>query len=508
MIIVYHKKNQVDSVFDCNTQLAIENSNKGVVNELMHLATTYEEQIIVWCHSDQKQRLNKKAIERTMYLKNIIVSYNTINFLPPQIGYVEDSPFIKVNRKVTYPTWQMSGLAGAIYGFQLLKFKDLIRNNDIDYALNSIAKLGMQNGLFSYAVPDLLLESSTEIKKTNTETLFRFVKQHFKTRWVFLLALNYLWHEKKLVLWPLLSSLFYKKKKFSDSITLESINPKEDIPLPSIDVIIPTIGREKYVYDVLKDLAVQTHLPRQVIIVEQNPDKKSSTNLGFINNESWPFKIVHHFIHQIGACNSRNLGLKEVTSKYVFLADDDISFESNLLTQSLKKMHQNKLSVITLSCLQKNELEQKQQPLQWPTFGAGCSILKSSYLEMVSFNKALEFGYGEDVDFGMQLRNSGADIIYMPEFKILHLKAPVGGFRSNFKLAWINDKIQPKPSPTIMLNKMNNSTEHQLMGYKTLLVINYYFRQKIRNPFSYYKLFHKQWQRSVFWAKQINETHS
>lgn len=508
MIIIYHKNNQVDSVFDSETRSNLNCQELNLIRALMLLASSYKERILVWCRSDQKDYLNLEIVKQILYLKNAMVSFGPIAFLPPQIGYVEDSPFIRVNRKVTYPTWQMSGLAGAIYGFQLLKFKVVLHKDSLDYTLNSIAKLGMPNGLFCYSVPQLLSGSHPTVNQASTMILFKFVKQHYKTRWVFLLALNYLWHEKKMVLWPLLSSLFYKKKNFSNSITLESVNPKEDIPLPSIDVIIPTIGREKYVYDVLKDLAVQTHLPRQVIIVEQNPDKKSSTNLGFINNESWPFKIVHHFIHQIGACNARNLALKEVISDYVYLADDDNKFEKDLIENALEQMLYFNLEVISMSYLQQGEVERREQPIQWPTFGAGCSILKSSYLEMVSFNKALEFGYGEDVDFGMQLRNSGADIIYMPEFKILHLKAPVGGFRSNFKLAWINDKIQPKPSPTIMLNKMNNSTDHQLMGYKTLLVINYYFRQKIRNPFSYYKLFHKQWQRSVFWAKQINETHS
>jgi hypothetical protein len=56
-----------------------------------------------------------------------------------------------------------------------------------------------------------------------------------------------------------------------------------------------------------------------------------------------------------------------------------------------------------------------------------------------------------DNDFGMQLRNQGVDVLYLPEPKILHLKAPVGGFRTKPKLAWENDEIQPKPSPTVML---------------------------------------------------------
>jgi hypothetical protein len=57
----------------------------------------------------------------------------------------------------------------------------------------------------------------------------------------------------------------------------------------TIDVIIPTIGRKKFLYDVLKDLSVQTHLPKNAIIVEQNPTQGSQSELDFINNETWPF---------------------------------------------------------------------------------------------------------------------------------------------------------------------------------------------------------------------------
>jgi hypothetical protein len=34
----------------------------------------------------------------------------------------------------------------------------------------------------------------------------------------------------------------------------------------------------------------------------------------------------------------------------------------------------------------------------------------------------------------MQLRNQGVDVLYLPEPKILHLKAPGGDFRTNYGL--------------------------------------------------------------------------
>jgi glycosyltransferase involved in cell wall biosynthesis len=507
MIIVYHKNNQVNSVFDCEKQFTIEHQELNVVKALIQLASSYKDRILVWCQSDQKEFLNKETIKESLNLKNTMISFSPTLYLPTQIGYVEDSPWIKVNAKVTYPTWQMSSFVGAIYGFQLLKFKDEITTSSLDYTLNSIAKLGMPHGLFCYSEPSLLSKTLENVKQASTFTLFKFVKQHYRARWVVLLAINYMWHERRLILWPLLRSLFYKKKRFNTSIKIEPSKPKAHVALPSIDVIIPTIGRSAYVNDVFKDLALQTHLPKQVIVVEQNPDTNAKTNLDFIDNDSWPFKVVHHFIHQTGACNARNLALDDVLSDYVYLADDDNRFNNHLLESALTTMVAFKLDVISMSYLQQHEIEHKKQPIQWPTFGAGCSIMKSKYLEFVSFNKVLEFGYGEDVDYGMQLRNLGVDIIYIPEIKILHLKAPIGGFRSTFKQLWSNDEIQPKPAPTIMFYKLKNSTKHQLLGYKTVLCFNYYFVQKIKNPVRYYKLFKNQWNQSLYWAKKLNDSH-
>jgi GT2 family glycosyltransferase len=124
----------------------------------------------------------------------------------------------------------------------------------------------------------------------------------------------------------------------------------------------------------------------------------------------------------------------------------------------------------------------------------------------VTFNRAFEFGYGEDVDFGCQLRNRGADIIYLPDIKIRHLKVPIGGFRSTFKQPWSEDEILPKPSPTVMLNSLLNKTNAQLLGYKTQLCIKYYFVQKIKQPLRYYRTFLKQWERSKYWAEHLQSS--
>ncbi|TXE05850.1 glycosyltransferase family 2 protein [Gelidibacter salicanalis] len=506
MIIVYHDNKKVDSIFDHQRQENILVKENHILKTLMHLSSRHSDRILVWCRIECKALVNYEEISDSFKIKNTMISYGNGFYLPDAIGYVENSPFINVNTSVKYPSWLMHSAVGAIFGSTLLKFKNVNFTSDFNYDLNSIAKLGMANGLFCYSEPKLLWKpiAFTE-KPAGLFALFRFVKQHYRTRWVLLLSLNFLWHERTLTLLPLLYSLFCRNRKFGGSILLETLTTGAITRLPSIDVIIPTIGRANYVHDVLKDLAQQTHLPHQVIIVEQNLEEGSKTALDFIYSESWPFKIDHHFIHQTGACNARNLALKHVVSDYVYLADDDNKFGAHIIEQTLNQMLAFNLEVVSMSYLQKNEVEHLRQPMQWPTFGAGCSIMKSSYLESVSFNMALEFGYGEDVDFGMQLRNNGADIIYLPHIPILHLKAPIGGFRSTFKQPWIDDADRPKPAPTVMLNNIMNKTKWQILGYKTQLCINYYFVQEVKNPLLYFKKFNKQWDRSIYWANVLNK---
>jgi hypothetical protein len=79
----------------------------------------------------------------------------------------------------------------------------------------------------------------------------------------------------------------------------------------------------------------------------------------------------------------------------------------------------------------------------------------------------------------------------------------MGGFRTKLILAWENDEIQPKPSPTVMLFQLNHKTTQQNLGYKTILFFKYYNHQSIKNPLSYYKNFSKQWNKSVFWAERL-----
>ncbi len=103
----------------------------------------------------------------------------------------------------------------------------------------------------------------------------------------------------------------------------------------------------------------------------------------------------------------------------------------------------------------------------------------------------------------MQLRNIGVDVIYFPNLKIAHLKAPIGGFRTKFVHPWELEKIQPKPSPTVLFYRLKYYTKEQVKGYKTILFLKFYKSQEVKSPFSYFRMMQQKWITSVKWANKL-----
>ncbi|OOB81782.1 glycosyltransferase family 2 protein [Flavobacterium columnare] len=511
MIIICHKRNVIKKVFDFDNQKTIELEEVVVSKGILKLAERFSDRLLLWCHEDVIELLNVFEIKSLFHHNKMMMSYNPIfNYLSDAIGYVDESIFINVNKEVTYPTWQMSGLVGGINAEILLALKDdIMIYEDFEYFLNSLAKNSMPQGVICYSESKLLTNKNVKYtEKASSFVLFKFVKQHYKTRWIFLLLLNILIYERRFLLLPFLNSLFYNKIKFNGGAKLNEINIKSSkkvIKKRELDVIIPTIGRKSYLYDVLKDFSKQTILPRKIVIVEQNPELGSVSELDYITNEIWPFTIDHVFIHQIGVCNARNLALKRTESEWVFLADDDNRFDLDLIEKIFNKIELYGVEALITSYLQKGEIKLSQYPIQSSIFGAGNSFVKREFLETIEFNKGMEFGYGEDADFGMQIRNQGVDVVYFPEIEIEHLKAPIGGFRIKPVLGWNNDKIKPKPSPTVLLFRLLYHTREQILGYKTVLFLKFYKVQNIKNPLAYFLNFKKQWKISEKWAEKLKE---
>lgn len=508
MIVLAHNNQEVTAVFFKDTGLAITfNTNKNLSRILFDIAKSYPKELIIWVHQEYKEAINFEEIKTLFHHKLIMASYSVSGqyAIPSQIGYVEHKPFVNVPRKVRFATWLMSSDIGGIYSETLNKIKSSIKNEvDLDYSLCALAKQAMPKGLFCYSDPRLLKKGSvlTPIyKKQSIYQLFKFVKQQYKLVWSFNLLLCLAVFEKKYAVLSFFSVLF--KKQIRNKIDFSTININSSLKIienEDIDVIIPTIGRKPFLLDVLNDLAQQTLLPKRVIIIEQNPVLNAVSELDYLTEKDWPFQIKHQFIHQTGVCNARNLALSLVESEWVLLGDDDNRFDVDLIEKLFIGINRLGCTVATTMYIQPDETANYFHLNQTDIFGSGNSMFKSNLISQVKFDPAFEFGFGEDSDFGMQLRKKGHDVIFFPDIKITHLKAPIGGFRTKVKQLWDNDKIQPKPSPTIMLYAKKHYNRFQMDGYKYVLFLKFYKKQEIRNPFGYIRKMNLMWQQSVYWS--------
>lgn len=482
-----------------------------VARALVDAARKHPEELLVWCHRRLKDNLNVEVLQELMHHKRLLYSFNVSgrNHLDPIIGFVEEAtPFIAVKRQVKYPTWQMSGHVGIVHASVLLAFEPYLQVKDeFDYFLNSFAKRAMVAGLFCYSEPRLLKGGFPETgwKHAGIFETFRFVRQHYRMRWTSLMLLDMVLFRKKVAVLPYLFSIFHSNRKFNkkalSGIPLEST--RNIVARGDIDVMIPTIGRKEHLYNVLKDLAAQTYLPKKVVIVEQNPDTNSVSELDFLTGQTWPFSIEHVFTHRAGACNARNICLSKVQSEFVFMADDDIRFEPTLIENVISCFKKTGNEVIQVSSPQPNEKLEQGEVIQHAVFGSGSAFLKRTVFDGVWFNPGFEYGYGEDKDFGIQLRNKGHDILYAPSLKASHLKAPMGGFRFKPELRWGNEDPMPKPSPTVMLYMIRNMTAEQVKGYKVVHFFKNYGKRGKSNPFAVYRNFQKRWKKSVYWANEL-----
>ena len=507
ILIVHQKASQVLEVLKDGNPLDVKFNS--CVEAFWTLSEKFENEIIAWCDVALKNNLDLSTWNNVFHHDLIMASYgvNTM-YLPQSIGYVDQLPFANVLSELTYATWRMSSDVGGMKGEVILKFKELFDSiHNFEYLINSIAKLGQQNGLFCYSAPELIkLEKRSSLEYTATKNeIFSFVFQHYKSFRVVVLVWCIFKYEKGFPLFSFFAS-FFRSKFFKKKIDLSDIpiNSKRIFTNSnSIDVIIPTIGRTKHVLQVLDDLKNQTLLPEKVIIIEQNQDPNANSELTQYLDGGFPFEIIHKFIHQTGACNARNIALEEIKAQWVFFCDDDNRLDNDLLRGGLKEIRKYGVEVLNTAYIQKGESRIYEDVKQWGTFGAGNGIALTSAVKGIRFSMVFEHSYGEDVDFGMQLRKLGNEIMYHPNLEIIHLKAPMGGFRTKPKLPWFLEEYAPKPSPALMALALKYYSKQQLLGFKTVLFLKFYASQTIKNPFTYYHTMQKRWETSNKWAKYL-----
>ncbi len=99
--------------------------------------------------------------------------------------------------------------------------------------------------------------------------------------------------------------------------------------LPTVDLVVGTVGRAAALRELLDSLAAQTRPPARVIVVDQSAD---DTVEGVLEAHPGGLEIVH-LRSAPGLSRARNTGLAAATATLVGFPDDDCAYPPDLLAR-------------------------------------------------------------------------------------------------------------------------------------------------------------------------------
>lgn len=338
--------------------------------------------------------------------------------------------------------------------------------------------------------------------------------------------------------WKEWDAFFYAKSKFRKTRPKSIVKPKDLEPLktvPTVSYIIPTMFRQNFTLQLLNDLANQSYLVTQVVVVDATPVLDRDENL--YKQQEYPFELIVKWQESKGSCRARNEAIDLCIGDYIVFGDDDIRIPSDFIENHIRFLQTNNSGACNGLDIRANNQEQDLQDLEnklkqignerWI---AGCtqmfsnanSCVKREFVTQLMGNDVnFDGGYGEDSDFGISLSKIGVTVLHNPFSVNLHLKPSTGGYRFWGWQAKVTGKkrksqpwefdipvklVKPVPSPTIMYGILKHFTPQQVIEYKKKHFFLYLFKGEkksflyrlTRIPFK-----NIQFQKSLFYAKNL-----
>ncbi|MCV2886689.1 glycosyltransferase [Aestuariibacter sp. AA17] len=100
--------------------------------------------------------------------------------------------------------------------------------------------------------------------------------------------------------------------------------------LPSISVVIPTLNRDKYLIQSIRDMLQQQYDDFEIIVVDQSPAPTEDVQALIASN---PDKLRYFNVDFKGLPQARNYGWQASTKDVVLYIDDDIRANEHLVAQ-------------------------------------------------------------------------------------------------------------------------------------------------------------------------------
>ncbi len=190
---------------------------------------------------------------------------------------------------------------------------------------------------------------------------------------------------------------------------------------PSISIIMPVYNGEKLLTTSIESVLQQNHSSLELIIV----DDGSTDNSREIARSFGKF-IKYLYQENQGAAAARNHGLKYARGDIIGFLDADDLWPTDILSQQLQHLEDVQVELVMghTQCVREIEteggkigLEKITDPLLVPLMGS--YILRKSVFQKVGFFNP-DLRMSEDVDWFLQVRENGVNIVTIPEVTLLY----------------------------------------------------------------------------------------
>ena len=146
-----------------------------------------------------------------------------------------------------------------------------------------------------------------------------------------------------------------------------------------VSIVLPTYNSDDVLENAIKSVIEQTYKNWELIIIE-NGKKGQAKQIAQSFNDK---RIIYMYQEQPNVSNARNVGLENVTGKYVSFIDSDDRYDKDFLQKLVEYLEQNDLQLVT--CRYKKTYDKSQMLIKDNT-----SILKTTnikeYLETTKEN--------------------------------------------------------------------------------------------------------------------------
>jgi glucosyl-dolichyl phosphate glucuronosyltransferase len=212
----------------------------------------------------------------------------------------------------------------------------------------------------------------------------------------------------------------------------------------TLSVIIPTKNRARDLEATIESLAAQTHLPDELVVVDQTPQRSFTKPVPF------PLRYIHDPKIE-GEAEARNVGMNVAKGGIWLFLDDDVILEPNFIEEILAAYSPDVAGVSGIitnyarppfsrhlwsTIFMRGPFKDIRQRVYWRSatlrnakpirvhqFGGGLMSFRASAIKGVQFDSNSKGGSpGEDLDFCAQIPRDRV-LVIAPKARLLHKKS-------------------------------------------------------------------------------------